>query len=67
MTELTNELAGIIRQDFEQDFALIVEQMPKPPADATPEEIMRRFGVICHWLAFMKGLSVGTDLSKVYL
>ena len=67
MTELTEKLARIIREDFETDFPLIVQQMPSPPTNASPEEIMKHFGVICHRIAFMQGLAVGVEATRTYM
>ena len=67
MNPLTNDITQIIQQDFEAELPVILSQMPHTPAGATPEQIIRHVGPIFHRLAFMKGMSVGVEASKVYM
>lgn len=67
MNKMSNDLLALIDEDFERDLDAVLHQMPTPPENATPEQIIRHTGAIFHRLAFLRGLAVGVETSQVYI
>jgi len=67
MNEILSNLVSIIHNDFEADFSTVMSQMPQPPNDATPEQMMSHVGRIFYRLAYMKGMAAGVEASQISL